>query len=41
MRKTIGFIARHKAQEPANVATSHWRRSLMNWGHDPLGDPRS
>ena len=36
MRKTIGFIRRHKAQEPANIVTSRWRWSLMNWGHDPL-----
>jgi hypothetical protein len=36
MRKTIGFIRRHLAQEPANIATSRWRYSLMNWGHDPL-----
>ena len=36
MRKTIGFIKRHRAQEPANMVTSRWRWSLMNWGHDPL-----
>jgi hypothetical protein len=36
MRKTIGFIRRHRAQEPANMVTSRWRWSLMNWGHDPL-----
>ena len=36
MRKTIGFIRRHRAQEPANMVTSRWRYSLMNWGHDPL-----
>ncbi len=36
MRKTIGFIRRHKAQEPANIFTSRWRYSLMNWGYDPL-----
>jgi hypothetical protein len=36
MRKVIGFIRRHRAQEPANVETSRWRYSLMNWGHDPL-----
>ena len=36
MRKTIGFIRRHRAQEPANLVTSRWRYSLMNWGHDPL-----
>ena len=36
MRKVVGFVKRHRAQEPANVATSRWRYSLMNWGHDPL-----
>jgi hypothetical protein len=38
MRKTVGFIRRHRAQEPANRVTSRWRYSLMNWGHDPLKD---
>lgn len=36
MRKTIGFIRRHSAREPANRVSSRWRYSLMNWGHDPL-----
>lgn len=36
MRKTVGFIRRHLAQEPENPVTSRWRYSLMNWGHDPL-----
>ena len=36
MRRTVGFIRRHRAQEPANMVTSRWRYSLMNWGHDPL-----
>jgi hypothetical protein len=36
MRKVVGFVRRHIAQEPANPATSRWRYSLMNWGHDPL-----
>ena len=36
MRKVVGYIARHRAQEPANMVTSRWRYSLMNWGHDPL-----
>ena len=35
-RKTVAFIRRHRAQEPANIVTSRWRYSLMNWGHDPL-----
>ena len=38
MRKTIGFVRRHRAQEPANIVTSRWRWSLMNWGHDPLAE---
>ncbi len=38
MRKAIGYIRRHKAQEPENIVTSRWRYSLMNWGHDPLKD---
>ena len=36
MRRVVGFIRRHRAQEPANTVTSRWRWSLMNWGHDPL-----
>ena len=36
MRKVVGFVLRHRAQEPANMVTSRWRYSLMNWGHDPL-----
>lgn len=36
MRRVVGYIKRHLAQEPANVVTSRWRYSLMNWGHDPL-----
>jgi hypothetical protein len=36
MRKVVGYIRRHLAQEPANPVTSRWRYSLMNWGHDPL-----
>jgi hypothetical protein len=36
MSKTVGFVRRHRAQEPANMVTSRWRYSLMNWGHDPL-----
>jgi hypothetical protein len=38
MRKVSGFVRRHRAQAPANVVTSRWRYSLMNWGHDPLKD---
>ena len=36
MRKAVGFVRRHRAQEPVNMVTSRWRYSLMNWGHDPL-----
>lgn len=36
MRKVVGFVRRHRAQEPANPVTSRWRYSLKNWGHDPL-----
>lgn len=38
MRRTVAFVRRHRAQEPANKVTSRWRYSLMNWGHDPLKD---
>jgi hypothetical protein len=38
MRKVVGFIRRHRAQEPVNIVTSRWRYSLMNWGYDPLKD---
>jgi hypothetical protein len=36
MRKVVGYVRRHLAQEPENTFTSRWRYSLMNWGHDPL-----
>lgn len=37
MRRVVSFIRRHAGQGPRrNVATSRWRYSLMNWGHDPL-----
>jgi hypothetical protein len=36
MRKVVGYVRRHLAQEPENTVTSRWRYSLMNWGHDPL-----
>ena len=39
MRKVVGYVRRHLAQEPANIVTSRWRYSLMNWGHDPLNSP--
>ncbi len=38
MRKVVGYVHRHLAQggPAADVETSRWRHSLMNWGHDPL-----
>ena len=38
MRHVIGYVKRHCAQGPtkSDPATSRWRWSLMNWGHDPL-----
>jgi len=37
MRRVVSFIARHRTQGPRrHAATSRWRYSLMNWGHDPL-----
>ncbi len=36
MRKVVGYVRRHSAQEPVNIVTSRWRYALMNWGHDPL-----
>lgn len=40
MRKVVGYIHRHLAQGPSksDPATSDWRYSLMNWGHDPQKD---
>lgn len=39
MRKVIGYVHRHAAQRPdGDVTETRWRRSLMNWGHDPLKD---
>jgi hypothetical protein len=38
MRTVVGFVRRHREQEPANPVTSRWRYALMNWGHDPLRD---
>ena len=36
MRKVVGYVRRHRAQQPSNIYTSRWRYSLMNWGHDPV-----
>lgn len=39
MRKVVGYVRRHSAQRPkGDVENTHWRYSLMNWGHDPLED---
>ena len=39
MRKVAGYVARHLAQRPAgDVRRTRWRYSLMNGGHDPLGE---
>ncbi len=36
MRKVVGYIHRHTAQRPSgDITDTRWRRSLMNWGHDP------
>lgn len=35
-KKVVGYIHRHLAQRPAgDVENTHWRYSLMNWGHNP------
>ena len=37
MRKVIGYVHRHIKQRPhGDVTDTRWRKSLMNWGHDPL-----
>lgn len=38
LREVVGYVHRHLAQRPTKeeIATSRWRYSLMNWGHDPL-----
>ena len=37
MRKVIGYVHRHGKQRPdGDVSDTRWRKSLMNWGHDPL-----
>lgn len=39
MRKVIGYVHRHLAQRPhGDIMDTRWRKSLMNWGHDPLAD---
>jgi hypothetical protein len=37
MRRVVSFVHRHLTQRPpGDISESHWRYSLMNWGHDPL-----
>ncbi|WP_158747178.1 DUF3140 domain-containing protein [Acidisphaera sp. L21] len=37
MHKVVGYVHRHLKQRPkGDIKDSRWRRSLMNWGHDPL-----
>lgn len=37
MNKVVGYVHRHMKQRPAgDVTDTKWRKSLMNWGHDPL-----
>jgi hypothetical protein len=38
VRTVHGYEQRHLAQRPGQEepATSAWRYSLMNWGHEPL-----
>nr|WP_277819442.1 DUF3140 domain-containing protein [Pseudoroseomonas vastitatis] len=39
MRKVIGYVHRHIKQRPdGDISDTRWRKSLMNWGHDPLRD---
>lgn len=36
MQKVISYVRRHSAQRPSGeIKDTHWRFSLMNWGHDP------
>ena len=37
MRRVVSYVHRHRSQKPSgDVEDSNWRRSLLNWGHDPL-----
>ena len=39
MRKVVGYVHRHVAQRPhGDISGTRWRKSLMNWGHDPEKD---
>ncbi len=36
MRRVISYVHRHLARKPSgDITETHWRYSLMNWGHDP------
>lgn len=36
MKKVVGYVHRHSARRPGgDITETHWRYSLMNWGHDP------
>jgi hypothetical protein len=36
MRTVVGYIHRHSAQRPrGDISDTRWRKSPMNWGHDP------
>ncbi|MCP6762033.1 MAG: DUF3140 domain-containing protein [Fischerella sp. CENA71] len=42
MKKVISYIHRHLAQKPSgDIKNTHWRYSLLNWGHDPLKDGKT
>ncbi len=37
MQKVNSYVHRHSAQRPSgDIENTHWRFSLMNWGHDPM-----
>src|SRR5688572_18681620 len=37
MKRVVSYVHRHQSQKPeGDVKNSNWRRSLLNWSHDPL-----
>jgi Protein of unknown function (DUF3140) len=37
MRRVVSYVHRHQSQKPeGDMKDSNWRRSLLNWGHEPL-----
>ena len=42
MAKVVAYIKRHRSQggPQAEVESSDWRYSLMNWGHDPCSEKK-